>query len=73
MIEDPVRSPSRDNTTTVVPVFESKSEILTEKEAYPLLSLVADIGGILRLFLGFNFLMVWGWLVCCVKYFVNKI
>ena len=40
--------------------FRSPS-ILTKKEeeAYPIVSLVADCGGVLGLFLGFNFLMIW--------------
>ena len=38
-------------------------EVLKEEEAYPPLSLVADIGGVLGLFIGFNFMMVWDWIV----------
>ena len=39
----------------------ASDNILVRKEeiAFPLDSLVADIGGILGLFLGFNFLMIW--------------
>ena len=41
-------------------MFDS-SNILTETEelAYSLSSLVADCGGVLGLFIGFNFIMVW--------------
>jgi len=35
--------------------------------AYPALSLVADVGGELGLFIGFNFLMVWDWIVLGVE------
>ena len=46
------------------PVFATKS-ILVRKEvlAFPSDSLVADCGGVLGLFLGFNFLMVWEWML----------
>ena len=33
--------------------------VLREEEAYSLLSLVSDCGGLLGLFIGFNFLMFW--------------
>ena len=44
-------------------MFDS-SNILTETEelAYSLSSLVADCGGVLGLFVGFNFLMIWDFL-----------
>ena len=38
-------------------------EVLKEEEAYSFASLVADIGGVLGLFIGFNFLMIWDWMV----------
>ena len=38
-------------------------EVMREEEAYPPLSLVADIGGVLGLFIGFNFMMLWDWIV----------
>ena len=37
-------------------------QVLREDEAFSIGSLVADIGGVLGLFVGFNFLMVWDWL-----------
>ena len=55
------------------------SLIMTEEEVYnfELVDLVADCGGILGLFVGFNFLMVWDFLVSVVKkikeYIGNKI
>ena len=41
--------------------FKTKGEVVIEKEltSYSGLSLIADIGGSLGLFLGFSFLMVW--------------
>ena len=37
---------------------EDYVEVLKEEEAYSFLSLVSDCGGVLGLFVGFNFLMV---------------
>ena len=47
----------------VLIMFDSPS-VLTETEelAYSLSSLVADCGGVLGLFVGFNFLMIWDFL-----------
>ena len=54
----------RDNLSTLIPYFSSKSiEVLREEEAYSFMSLVADVGGVLGLFIGFNFLMFWDWIV----------
>ena len=40
-------------------IFSSSSiQVMREEEAYSFLSLVADCGGVLGLFVGFNFLMV---------------
>ena len=62
-----------DNATfaIMIPVFEATVEVLTEQEAYPILSFVADVGGILGLFIGFNFLMVWGMILKCVIHFID--
>lgn len=51
------------NISKLVIMFASPN-LLTEKEepAYPLGSLVADCGGVLGMFVGFNFLMVWDFL-----------
>ena len=58
-----------DNTRTALrPYFTSNIvEIQREEEAFSFISLVADIGGVLGLFIGFNFLMVWDWTVGAVK------
>ena len=59
------------------------THVYKEEEAYSLLSLVADCGGTLGLFIGFNFLMFWDWMIVALrilpfhrilnpKYFRNK-
>ena len=59
-------------------LFASSLTVL-EQEVYKvdISDLVADCGGILGLFVGFNFLMVWDFLVSAVKkikeYIGNKI
>ena len=40
-------------------------KVLREEEAFSFVSLVADCGGVLGLFIGFNFLMIWDWIVKC--------
>ena len=53
-----------DNGSFIWPYFSTNSvQVLREEEAYPPLSLVADIGGVLGLFIGFNFMMLWDWIV----------
>ena len=49
---------------TGVKIMFDRPGIITETEelAYSLSSLVADCGGVLGLFIGFNFLMVWDFL-----------
>ena len=47
--------------------MSNKTQVLKEVEAYPALSLVADVGGVLGLFIGFNFIMVWDWVVWGVE------
>ena len=45
-------------------MFQSSTvNIVKEEEAYSLESFVADIGGVLGLFVGFNFLMAWDFVV----------
>ena len=52
-----------ESIATVTPIMDPTVRVLREQEAYPILSLVADIGGILGLFIGFNFLMIFDWIV----------
>ena len=52
------------NSTEVQQVFQSSTvEILKEEQAYSLESFVADMGGVLGLFVGFNFLMIWDFII----------
>ena len=53
--------------TAVRMVFES-STVYVEKEelAYDIETFVADLGGVLGLFVGFNFLMAWDF-VCFLR------
>ena len=61
------------NTTTLRPIFASDTiQVEKEEEAFPFISLVADCGGILGLFIGFNFLMVWDWLFNIIIRITNK-
>ena len=54
--------------TVLVPMFGSSTvTVLQEEEAYSLLSLVSDCGGLLGLFIGFNFLMFWDAVVWALK------
>ena len=56
------------------PMFSlEKTLVRKEVEAFPLISLVADCGGILGLFLGFNFLMIWEWIMDFILFCVIKI
>ena len=49
------------------PMFgSSEVQVEAEKEATSFSSLVADCGGTLGLFIGFNFMMVWDLIVCLV-------
>ena len=59
--------------SVILPAMFSSVEVLTEEEAYPTISLVADVGGVLGLFIGFNFLMVWDWIVMGLQKLCTKI
>ena len=60
MTEEPMILPS-DSTSLSATFASSTIQILREEEAYSFLTLVADCGGVLGLFIGFNFLMIWDW------------
>ena len=62
-----------DNKSLVMPYFQTNFvEVQKEELAYPTISLVADVGGVLGLFIGFNFLMVWDWIVWGIKKFCTN-
>ena len=49
-------------------MFESNNiEVEKEVEAFPFVSLIADVGGVLGLFLGFNILMIWDFIYGVVR------
>ena len=61
------------NNTYLLPYFTSNSvKVLREEKAYSFGSLVADVGGVLGLFIGFNFLMIWDWMVLGIKKLLRK-
>ena len=62
MTEDPIIVPQED-TELILAYTGNSIEVQKEEEAYSFLSLVADVGGVLGLFIGFNFLMIWDWTV----------
>ena len=41
--------------------------LIKEEPAFPITSFVADCGGVLGLFIGFNFIMVFDWIVWAAK------
>ena len=50
------------------PVFTSDTvQVQREEEAFSFGSLVADIGGVLGLFIGFNFLMAWDLMMTALR------
>ena len=62
MTENPIDVPQ--NSLELVIAYAGNSiEVQREEEAYSLLSLVADVGGVLGLFIGFNFIMIWDWMI----------
>ena len=62
------------NKTTLWPIYTSNTIQVFKEEAFASISLLADIGGILGMFIGLNFLMVWdGILWFWQKYLANKI
>ena len=72
--EEPIFIKLENETTSLFLQFASKTiEVLEEVPAYPFLSLVADVGGVLGLFIGFNFLMVWDWIVWAMEKFCRII
>ena len=61
-VGDPIITPT--GITVLLQSFASDSVIVQrEVEAFSFQSLVADCGGVLGLFIGFNFLTVWDWIV----------
>ena len=55
------------NTSVTISYGTSVVEMEKEEWAFPLRSLIADCGGTLGLFVGFNFLMIWHSFVLCLN------
>ena len=71
--EEPLTTPISTEIKVIQPIFASNLvEVEKEEEAFPFISLVADCGGILGLFIGFNFLMIWDWVVKIWESLSNK-
>ena len=54
---------------SMIRVLFSNPTLIIEKEelAYPFMTLLADFGGVLGLFIGFNFLMIWDVIVFVIE------
>jgi len=64
----------RTGVKKLLPMFSSDTIFVRkEEEAFPFASLVEDCGGILGLFVGFNFLMVWEWMMDLLLIIVFKV
>ena len=60
--------------TSLYTLYTTNSvEVYMEEEAFSFDSLIADIGGVLGLFIGFNFLMVGDWIVFCMQKILQNI
>ena len=55
------------NTNVAIMFDNSIVHVEKEELAYPMSSLIADSGGIMGLFVGFNFLMIWKSLISFTK------
>ena len=71
--EEVTPSPTGDiGVSAVTIICDPVVTVYREEEAYPYLSFVADTGGILGLFIGFNFLMVWDGILWCCKQLYSR-
>ena len=65
-----MRNPKRQHgtfTSIKIMLTSTSVQVLREEEAFSFESLVADCGGVLGLFIGFNFLMIWEWILWSVR------
>ena len=67
LAEEPINFYAVNETELEVMLASSSVTMLKEEEAFPLGSFVADFGGVLGLFVGFNFLIVYDLLVEVIK------
>lgn len=57
---EPIVMDTKKNISEIRILFSGQTVIIEKEElAYPFTALMADFGGVLGLFIGFNFLMIW--------------
>ena len=74
MVGEPQLIPSNNPNVTRLDIKFDSPVITTEQEvmAYSFGSLIADFGGLLGLFVGFNFLMIWDCILYGLKCLKSK-
>ena len=74
LAEAPIRGSLDNYNETIVSIRFDSPTITTEQEemAYRLVSLIADTGGLLGLFVGFNFMMFWDCVSLVLKFLKSK-
>lgn len=74
MAGDPLMVPTKGSNTTMVSIRFASPSLTTEREemAYSFQTLIAEFGGLLGLFVGFNFLMIWDGVVLALKCLKTK-
>ena len=72
-MDEPLKTGHRLNHTEIVLQFATnRMRVEREERAHTLSSLVSDCGGGLGLFIGFNFLMLWDWILMLWKILKEK-
>ena len=65
---EPIVMDTKKNISEIRILFSGQTVIIEKEElAYPFTSLMADFGGVLGLFIGFNFLMIWDIIFSVIK------
>ena len=74
MVGDPLIVPTSSSNETILDIKFDSPVITTDLEemAYSFGALVADFGGLLGLFVGFNFLMIWDCILLGLKCLKSK-
>ena len=73
LTEDPSVAPITNRTWLKIAFSSNSLHIQKEEEAFSFGSMVADCGGVLGLFIGFNFMMVWEWFILLKRIFKVKV
>ena len=59
---------TKQNISGIRVLFSGQTIFIEREElAYPFITLLADFGGVLGLFIGFNFLMIWDIIVIVIE------